>query len=525
MIGSLDRHRLPSGREAFPGRIRFPLKTGLVAVVLAASGCAQSQVDEPPPFTLVEAGRQYLEIIVEAAGELEPLRTVEVMSKASGEVIEVLVDTGDRVQPGSLLARIDPRDVQNDFNQAEADFGVAVERLDIAEAQLRRSESLLEAGVITEQEHEGRDLEYANSQASLVRAETNLALARLRLADVTIGSPLDGTVLVKNVEEGQVISSPSGNVSGGTVLLTIADLSVMQVKTLVNEADVGRIEPDMPATVYVDAFQDRSFEGVVEKIEPQAEVVQNVVNFPVIVRLDNSEGILKPGMSANVSFLLAERPNAITLPNNAIVAFDEMTAAASVLGVPDERLQMDPSVFQELRREMAGGAPSVRLDGADGVEGVRRGRRGGGGQTPENLQRLRERMQGGELSQEEIQAIMQQARSGGGGFGAGRGGAGGFGRGAGGGGFGPEGGAQAGAGRGSAASDTDGRSGIVFVEGKDGTLSPRAILIGVTDWSNSEILAGLEEGERVALIAVAGMQDENSRGFRFRGRMGIPFMR
>ena len=511
MIGS-PSHRQSKGRHHAADRARLLMKMGLASVVLAGSGCAQSEADEAPELTVVEAGRQYLEIIVEAAGELEPLRTVEVMSKASGEVIEVLVDTGDRVTPGALLARIDPRDVQNDFNQGEADYEVAVERLGIAEAQLRRSESLLEAGVITEQEHEGRDLEYANSQAALVRAETNLGLARLRLEDVTIGSPLDGTVLVKNVEEGQVISSPSGNVSGGTVLLTIADLSVMQVRTLVSEADVGRIEPDMPATVRVDAFQDRSFGGVVEKIEPQAEVVQSVVNFPVIVSLDNAEGILKPGMSANVSVLLAERPNAITLPNNAIVEFDQMTVAASVLGVPDERLEMDPSVFQELRRELTGGAAGFYI--AERVEGAGQGR---GGQVPENLQGLRERMQAGDLSQEEIQAMMQQARGGGGG-GSGAG------MGDGGGGFGPEAGARARGGRSAGASATDGRSGIVFVEGEDGTLSPRPILIGVTDWSNSEILAGLEEGERVALIAVAGLQEESNQGFRFRA-MGFPFGR
>ena len=496
MIGPLGCRRRRSGRGPSADSAHVPLNIGLAVVVLAVSGCVQGESDEVPSLTLVEVGRQYLEIIVEAAGELEPLRTVEVMSKASGEVIEVVVDTGDRVASGALLARIDPRDVQNDFNQAEADYEVAVQRLAIAEAQLRRSESLLEAGVITEQEHEGRDLEYANSQATLVRAETNLGLARLRLADVTIGSPLDGTVLVKNVEEGQVISSPSGNVSGGTVLLTIADLSVMQVRTLVSEADVGRIEPEMPATVYVDAYQDRSFRGVVEKIEPRAMIEQSVVNFPVIVILDNAEGILKPGMSANVSILLAERPNAITVPNNAIVQFDELAAAASVLGVPDERLEMDPSVFQELRRELAGGVVGFQI--ATRVGGARPERSGRGGQEPEGLRRLRERMQAGDLSQEEIQAMMQRSRGGGGGFRSGMG-------------------ALARADRGSGASVIDGRPGIVFVEGEDGILAPRPILIGVTDWSNSEILAGLQEGEQVALIAVAGLQEETNQGFRFGG--------
>lgn len=486
---------------------------GLVVVaLLLLSGCDGGGADEAPAPTIVEAARQYLEIIVEAAGELEPLRTVEVMSKASGQVVQVSVDTGDEVQTGSLLARIDPRDVQNDFNQAEADYEVASERLTIAEAQLRRSESLLEAGVITEQEHEGRDLEFANSRAALVRAETNLGLARLRLADVTIGSPMDGTVLQKNVEEGQVISSPSGNVSGGTVLLTIADLRVMQVRTLVSEADVGRITSGMQATVSVDAFQDRSFSGVVEKIEPQAVIEQSVVNFPVIVRLDNSERILKPGMSANVSILLAERPDAITLPNNAIVEFEQMAAAAAVIGVPDERLDLDPSAFQELRRQLAGtGGGRQGLGAREGERTVGEGEIVGGDETDggdsvvdagvgaERFRGLRGRMGQGDLSPEEIQAMIQT-----------RGERPPFGRGP------RTGGSPA----------ASGRPGIVFVESEEGVLLPRAVLIGITDWSNSEIVSGLAEGERVALIAVAGLLEETNtnRGFRFRGgRMGLPF--
>jgi HlyD family secretion protein len=485
------------------------LLAGGATALMAA--CAAEEAVVPAGPTIVEAGRQHLEIIVEAAGELEPLRAVEVMSKASGEVIETLVDTGDPVETGTLVAQIDPRDVQNDFNQAEADYEVAQERLAIAESQLRRSEQLLAAGVITTQEHEGRDLEFANARANLVRAETSLGLARLRLADVTIRSPLTGTVLAMNVEEGQVISSPSGNVSGGTVLMTIADLSVMQVRTLVAEADVGRIEAGMTATVFVDAFQDRSFQGTVEKIEPQAVVEQNVVNFPVIVSLDNAEGILKPGMSADVSVLLAERPNAITLPNNAIVSFEEMAAAASVLGVPEDRLNLDPSAFQELRREVAmGGAAPADSSAPSDSAGPRTGQVR---ISREDLQGLRERVQSGDITPEEIQARIQAARGGGGGLIAIGG---------------PNGGVAGAAGEEgeravrSNLSTAGGRPGIVFVEGPDGTLSPRPILVGVTDWSNSEILAGLDEGERVALIGVAAMIEETGQGIGgFRGPVGI----
>jgi HlyD family secretion protein len=297
------------------------------------------------------------------------------------------------------------------------------------------------------------------------------------MEDVTIRSPMAGIVLARNVEEGQVISSPSGNVSGGTVLVTIADLSVIQVRSLVNEADVGRIQPGMTATVLVDAFPDRRFQGQVEKIEPQATVQQSVVNFPIIVQLDNTEGLLKPGMSANVTVLLAQRPNALALPNEAIVSFEEMVVAADFLGVPDDRLLSDQTAFQELRQTagVAGGAAAAGAGRATG-------------EVPADLQALREQAQSGTLTPQQLQQLQGQfgGRAGGGG---GRGGGGG------------------GGGRGSVSGAADDvRQGVVFVQAADGTLSARAVLVGVTDWSNSEILAGLEEGERVALLGGTQVQ-------------------
>ena len=153
-------------------------------------------------------------ITAEATGTVEPIRKVEVKSKASGEVLRLHVDIGDRVEPGALLAELDPRDVRNEFDQAEADLDVARARLEISQAQLERSEELLRLDVISTQEHESRSLDFANSRANLVRAETNYELSQLRMTDVTIRAPLAGTVLEKNVEEGQVIQSASQNVSG-----------------------------------------------------------------------------------------------------------------------------------------------------------------------------------------------------------------------------------------------------------------------------------------------------------------------
>jgi HlyD family secretion protein len=260
--------------------------------VLAIAGCrvGEAAEDAGPRLLTVEATRGDLIIRAEATGAVEPVRKVEVKSTASGEILRLHVDVGDQVERGTLLAEIDPRDVRNRFNQVQADLDVARARLDISRAQLERSTSLLEAQVITQQEHENATLDFTNARASLVRAETDFNLAELQLADVNIRAPLAGTIIQKNVEEGTVIQSASSNVSGGTALFVMADLNEMQVRTLVDETDMGDLAPGLETAVRVEAFPDRTFRGVVQKIEPQAQVEQNVTMFPVIVTLDNRGG-------------------------------------------------------------------------------------------------------------------------------------------------------------------------------------------------------------------------------------------
>src|SRR5690606_19190902 len=174
-------------------------------------------------------------VTAEAAGLIEPIRLVEVKSKASGEITALHVETGDAVKRGDLLGQVDPRDVRNTFAQAEADLAVAEARMATARAQKERSEELRKANVITEQEYEAATFEEANARAQLVKARVNLDLARERLNDVTIRAPTDGIIISKTVEVGTIIQSASQNISGGSIIFTMADLSEMQVRTLVDE--------------------------------------------------------------------------------------------------------------------------------------------------------------------------------------------------------------------------------------------------------------------------------------------------
>lgn len=528
--------------------------------LLAVGACnGADAVEEAPGLTTMPALRDDLRLVAEATGLMEPVRTVEVKSKASGEILRLHVDTGDELEPGALLAEIDPRDVRNDFNQTEADLNVARARVEISTAQLERSRLLLEAGVITEAEHESANLDFANAQANLVKATTSMELAELRLSDVTIRAPMAGTIIQKNVEEGQVIQSASQNVSGGTTLFMMANLAEMQVRTLVDETDVGQISADLTATVTVEAFPGRTFAGIVDKIEPQAEVQQNVTMFAVIVMIDNRGGLLKPGMNAEVEILVAERPNALLIPNNALVQFQEMAPAAMVLGMDPDAIEMDRSVFADLRASLPGnsGAPGGFMAAPDGTRGGVMAGRGpmGGMDGNARLQELREQLASGEISREQMREQMMQARAenGGGpeagvngdaGAGTGRPGAG-AGAGAG---MGAGGRLGAGAGNGAGMMGMDPGAGqglmdamgagvggfagrreqegaprpaITFVVSLDGTIEPRPILIGVNDWDNTEVLAGLEEGEEVALIGAAQLQAQQQEFIdRMRERMG-----
>src|SRR5690606_355907 len=159
-----------------------------------------------------------------------------------------------------------------------------------------------------------------------------------RLNDVTIRAPTDGIIISKTVEVGTIIQSASQNISGGSIIFTMADLSEMQVRTLVDETDLGKIQPGQQSRVSVEAHPGRTFSGTVLKIEPQAIVEQNVTMFPVLVHLQNGDGALKPGMNAEVVIEVARREMVTTIPNAAVVSMRDAAAAGTMLGLSEEQV-------------------------------------------------------------------------------------------------------------------------------------------------------------------------------------------
>ncbi len=332
----------------------------LAALAVVILGCTKET--EEPVFQLLPVSIRDILVSASAAGSVEPVLTVEVKSKASGEILDVLVETGDLVTRGDLLVRVDQRIPRNALTQAEADLEVAQAQLANAEAQWRRAEALYQTQSITEQEFDDARLGQANANASLVRAERSLQDATIAFEDTEVRAPATGVILQRNVEVGTVIQSATSNVSGGAVLLLMANLDTVRVRTLVDETDIGKIQPGLQVNIRVDAYPNQPFEGRVLKIEPQAVTEQNVTMFPVLIRIPNEDGLLRPGMNSEVEIRIGSRRGVLTVPNAVLRTRSDVASAAAVLGI-----EMDT-----VEAQLAAGREQLRT----GWEGTDRGEAG-----------------------------------------------------------------------------------------------------------------------------------------------------
>jgi HlyD family secretion protein len=318
------------------------LRLLLPAIFLFA--CAEEQ-SSAPIYDKAAVERHSISVSVGSSGAVEPLAKIEVKSKASGEVLELLVATGDYVEQGALMVNIDPRTVTNRLAQAEAELKAALSRQQISISQMARAERLAKQGTFTEADYEQAALELANAEAQVVTTEVAVENARIAVDDTDIRAPVSGTVIAKPVEKGQVISSPTQDVGGGTLLLTMADLSAVQIRALVDETDIGKIRAGMQAEVTVAAYPNQPFPGEVIKIEPQAVLEQNVTMFAVLISIRNPEGLLMPGMNAEVEISVARRNDVLAIPVMALRTERDVATTAGILGITET----------ELRRELAEG--------------------------------------------------------------------------------------------------------------------------------------------------------------------------
>ncbi len=469
--------------------LAFPalLASGLLA------GCGAKKEVATVVGTVV-VDRRTIVVDAQATGAVEPINVIEVKSKASGQITRMPVETGSQVKAGDLLVQIDTRDVKNQYDQSAADLRSAQASLEVAQSQKKRSDDLYKARIITTQEFEAAQLALTQAQGAIVRATTNVDLAKQRLEDATVIAPVNGTVIDKPVSLGQVIASATGSVSGGTTLLKMADLTKVRVRALVNETDIGNVRPGQSTRVTVDAYPERPFQGVVEKIEPQAVVQQSVTMFPVIVSLDNNEGLLKPGMNGEVSMLIDRRDNVLAVSNDAVRTVREAAVAATFVGLNPDSVTAQVREMQAQLRNNAGG------NGA------------GAGQPAGDMPSAKS-VPMGEAKSDAAPGAKSDAKS------DARGGAKGAPTAAGG----TSGGTST---RAAGGSVSRLRTALVFVEDAPGKFSPRLVRLGASDYDYSEVVSGLKEGEKVATLAVQALQakrdQQNDRFRSMTGAGGMP---
>jgi len=474
----------------------------LAIALLALAACEQAPVPVAPIYDSAPVETRSIEVTVDAAGVIEPESTVEVKSKASGEVLTVHAETGDVVEAGSLLVEIDQRTPRNRLSETEAALVAAQARRKIAQTQMERAASLFQSQTLTQADYEQTQLEFANAEAQVVSTRVAVENARITLDDTDVRAPITGTIIEKTVEPGIVITSPTQAVSGGTVLMKMADLTSVQVRTRVDETDIGKIQPGMPTRVTVAAYPNQPFDGEVLKVEPQAIVEQNVTMFAVLIKIANRGGLLKPGMNAEVQIRIANRESVPAVPTAALRATSDVTLTAAMLGIDEATLRRELWPDGRAGENAGAGRNVLSLNGRE-VELP-------AGVDPAAVTAvMAKRRSGQELTADErtlMRSVFQQAGGGGGGAG------GGFAAGGG-----PPAAFQAGApGPGAArpaVNVTDylfgGDYWVIALRGDDAV--PLAVKTGLTDLEYSEVVAGLEPGDRVLLLPSASLYEQQER--------------
>jgi HlyD family secretion protein len=332
-------------------------RRGLLVILSATAIVACKEKSAAPvPLPTTSVTRGDIAVRVQATGIVEPINPVEIKSKASGQIIQMPVEVGTVVKRGDLLAQVDPRDVRNQFDQAMADDLVSAAGLEKALRDRARKDSLFARHVITASEHDSTRSTYSAAISDMINKQASLDLARQNLEDATVRAPIGGTVVARPITTGMLITSAK-SANGGTSLMTLADLGRVRMRVTIDEVEMANVRVGEQASVAVDAFADRTFDGVLEKIEPQAVVTQGVTFFPVMVSISNKEGLLMPGMNGEVTIKAADLHNVLQVPIDAIRATNELAPVARMFSIPVDTLT------GQLRRDLVAGEGTTGIPG------------------------------------------------------------------------------------------------------------------------------------------------------------------
>jgi HlyD family secretion protein len=309
-------------------RLRLIRAIVIVAVVGAGVGyfaLRRSASDAPITFKVGRIDRGTVEQTVTATGQLNAVVTVQVGSQVSGTIESLGADFNSVVKEGQIVAQIEPTRFKANYAQAlasvknaEAATARAKVNYDAAKVEWERGRALVEKKVIGDQEIDALKAKYdlgrvelQASEAQVAQARANLGIAKVDLEHTTIRSPISGTVLQRAVDVGQTVAA---SLSAPTLFTIAQDLSKMEVRASIDEADVGKLKEGLEANFTVDAHPGREFVATIHQIRSNPNVQQNVVTYDAILRVDNADGKLRPGMTASVRIVTEKRENVLRVP-------------------------------------------------------------------------------------------------------------------------------------------------------------------------------------------------------------------
>lgn len=295
---------------------KFGIIGAIVLVVAATIGFfLKKDKAADVEYKFVSVTRGDLESSVSATGKLSAVRTVQVGTQVSGQVAGLYVDFNDHVKKGQVIARLDPTTLQQQVREAE----VNMERVEADVAQkkyeLDQNKPLFDQKVITEAEYNTYKYNYTVANSNLKSSRATLDRVKQNLNYATIYAPIDGIVVERNVEPGQTVAA---SMSTPQIFLLAEDLKNMQILVNVDESDIGAIKNGMNVHFSVQAYPDRQFQGTVQQVRLQSSATDNVVNYTVVVRVDNADGVLLPGMTATVAFEIQKVADVLKIPAAAL---------------------------------------------------------------------------------------------------------------------------------------------------------------------------------------------------------------
>lgn len=334
------------------------LVIGVVVVLLIAALAwffTRNGKEAEGKYTMVKIDRGDLEAVVSSTGTLSAVTTVQVGTQVSGRIAKLYTDFNQVVKKGQLLAMLDTSSLLMAVSEAESSYDRARAQLKQSQQDLKRIQYLFKENIKTQNDLEQAQVNAELAQATLKSEQSSLERARINLNYASIYAPIDGIVIARNIDVGQTVAA---SFSSPTLFLIANDLSKMQILANVDESDIGQIKDGQEVRFTVQAQTDKKFSGLVSQIRLEPTTVNNVVNYTVVINVVNNEGLLLPGMTATIDFLIGQAKNVLRVANAAL------------------RLKPSQEMVQELMKEFAartgrstGNAPGGMSAGPAGLNG------------------------------------------------------------------------------------------------------------------------------------------------------------